>query len=552
LNIIEGLPPKRAYKRVAIDLELFGLFQRQLHRPHGEFALLSIATNTDTVYLIDRAEDVAEALARVDEAEWVFHNAAFDVTHLRRWADIPPREKFRDTMLLDRILWSGWYENFKLSDLYRRYFHKVLEKDERESFEGEPRPITKAMKRYAALDAAATFRIAQRQERFLSEDPASWRVWQEIDAPALWAILDFKGFKVDYRRWQKMAAAYQKKANAILKRLGFNPGSPQQVVAALAKQGIHVDSTREAELSQHAGNAVVDAILEYRDAKKRASTYGESMLEDFVEPDDRIYASFLVIGAETGRMSSRSPNLQNIPRDEEFRACFVPAPGNRLIIADVSQQEPRITAILSQDPELYDAFNAGEDIHLAVARAIFHNPNLTKADKHERNIGKKINLASTYGLSAYGLSNQTGLPVEEAQHLLTQYFARFRGVARWMNETRRLGESQGFVRTLGGRRVWLNLYARWQNSAINAPVQGSAAEMIKLTLKRLHRYYGSALPIVAVVHDEIVVEVPAADVAAVSKRIQKAMEEAFLELHPTAPIHKCADVHVGLSWAAKK
>lgn len=557
MKIIAGKPPKLKRGPVALDLEMFNMNSRQLHRPSGEFALLSI-TDGKNVWMIEDKNEVPAALKAIDACTWIFHNASFDVRQLRAFADIQPRppDLFWDTLLMERILFGGWYDEFDLAALSRRWLERPLDKEVRKEF-SKSTALTKEMKKYAASDVIATWQIYKAQRDYLKGDNVDrLRVWEEIDCPAFWAVLDFKGFMVDRKRWEALAEKNQATADRVASELGFNPGSPLQVKKALAKAHINVADTRELTLLEYKDRPVVSKILMYRDAAKRASTYGRQFVEDFVEADGRVYSEYQVVKAETGRMASGSPNMQNQPREVEYRSCFIAAPGHKLLIADYSQQEPRIAAALSGDVELLRAFQLGEDVHLTAARAIYHDPNMTKDDPR-RKIAKSLNLGLIYGLTAGGLALRTGLDFKECERLVEAYFKRFAGLKRWIDGQRQIALSNGYVQTVTGRRIYINPYSKqWGNNAINAPIQGSAADVTKLALAKLHQFRSHKsgqypLDVVGVVHDEIILEVQTKLVKSEMKLLQVAMEEAFAELVPQVSRKNLVDISIGNTWADK-
>lgn len=553
MKIVEGLPP-RTTGLVAIDLEIFKGYKPQLHRPHGDFACLQICEG-DTVYLLTRPAQVEKALHRIDRAIWVFHNASFDIRHLRRWAEILPRDgtHFHDTLLVDKILYLNYYDNFALPDLCRRWLHVRMDKDVREDFINGS-VLTERMKDYAANDVAYTWEIAKKQLEACPISPT----WNMIDCPAFWAILDFQGFRIDEKRWLHVAHDEQTRANEIRGKAGFNPGSSPQTIAALEKKGIHLESSKEEFLLPYRDEPLVQTILGYREAAKRASTYGAKFIAESVEADEKVWAEFNVIGAETGRMSCSSPNLQNIPvRDTKiYRECFIASRGHRLIIADYNQQEPRIAAELTRDHALLEVFESGGDSHLAVARAIYHDNTLTKEkDKAKRGVGKTVNLGLLYGLTEYGLEKR-GIPRSDARAMVTNYFNTFRGVGFWINRTRVQALENEGVYTLGGRHVWVNPYSRQaENNAINSPVQGSAADMTKRALSLLHhacREVGLPYPVVGAIHDEIILDAPRKEITRYKRMLSTAMNQAFVSLCPHVSTKHLVEISVGRTWADKQ
>lgn len=546
MKIIQGLPPIKAYydSVVALDLEILGADPKQLHRPRGEFGCLSICPDGKTVYVVRKASDIPEALKRVRDGLWTFHNAGFDIRHLRRWAEIVPRpaEKFWDTLIMERLLWSGYYDDFGLDDLSRRYLQTRMGKDIRTKFY-KATELDSEMIEYAAFDALQTWKIQEAQKKEIKFQPGAYKTWKEIDCPAFWAVLDLKGFMLDERQWIALAEENENKAQELREKLGFNPASWKQTQRALSAVGIHVDSTAEDVLKPYEESIpLVADILKYREAVKLSGTYGKDVVKYFLEEDNRIYCNYDVTKAKTGRMAADDPNMQQIPKDKRYRACFIAAKGNVLLIADYNQQEPRLTAQRTLDPALLQVFINGGDSHQAVADAI----------RRPRKIGKAINLGLVYGLTAWGLAEKTGITEHEADSLLRQYFFTFQGVERWMQEERRVAAERGYVETMGGRRMWLNLYSRqWLNHAVNTPIQGSAADVTKIALAELHKRYGKDLPIVAVVHDELVAECKKSDAKKVEKDIRECMTIAFQRIAPNISTLKLVDLHQGKSWADK-
>lgn len=552
MQIKLGIPPKINGGTVALDLEIFRANTRQLHRPSGEFACLSICDG-QTVWVIDKSADVEKSLQNVTSSRWVMHNAAFDIPYLRQWADIPPRpaELFWDSFLIERILWNGFFDDFGLDDLARRYLNLRLPKEERKSFY-EGSELSDSMIRYAAADAWVTRQIHDWQVDAILLDPQLWSVWTDIDAPAFWAVQDFKGLRLDIEKWTHLAERAEAKASEIRERLGFNPGSPIQVKRELAKLGIKLESTAEQFLIPYKDNKIVSAILEYREATKLAGTYGLNML-DYVEADGRIHSGYVVTGAVTGRMASHDPNAQNVPRSHEYRACFIAEDGNDLIIADVAAQEPKIGAEVTMDPMMLQTFERGLDIHWEMAKDVFHLPKDMKPDKDLRRRAKIILLGMMYGLTKFGLAKQLNCSVEDAESHIESFFASHPRFRMWIPRQRDQVYKDGLVRTLSGRRQAINPNNwQWQNHALNTVVQGTAADEIKLALGWLHLRYGKDLPVDAVVHDEIIAECPTRLTPGIRLDIIRAFSFAAQRLTPHVTTKGLVDVHIGKCWADKE
>jgi DNA polymerase-1 len=434
-----------------------------------------------------------------------------------------------------------------------------MEKDVRSEF-ATATELTPDMIRYGALDAFYDWHVSNEQEKIMTEN--AWKVWKNVDAPCIFAVMDFKGFKLDADKWIKTAEFSAKRASELQEELGFNPGSWQQVLQAVHQSGLRkITSTGAEELLPYREYPIVAKILEYRKYAKRASTYGLDFIKKYYTPetDGRIHSSYNVDGAETGRLSSNDPNGQNLPAIKEFRSCFIPSDENHsLLILDQKQQEPRITAWHSQDEHLMEICRSGKNIHLEVGRAIFSDPNLKKTDVRYKH-AKAINLALVYGMTSSGLRKKINEDAEteeekitqsDADHLLQSHFSEFPKVKRWIDAQHRLGERQGYVDTAYGRRTHLNLYSyQWMNNALNNPIQGGGADTIKLAINRIHRECRERnieYPLVSTIHDEIVADVTKETVPEYSEMIQNAMVQEAEKVYVGIPFG--VDLVIGKSW----
>jgi len=502
MKIIKSIPPKPPKNSfVALDIELFRMNPKQLHRPtSGKFAALTICSDINTVFIIQNKEDVPEVLANLDDCVWIFQNSKFDITHLRRYADIPQRKKMWDTLVIDRILWGGYFNTFSLDDLARRYLDIYIDKSLQKSF-GEPKAfaggvagMSEEQIEYACTDAWITYQIALEQKKIMTK--IDFKLWRDIDSHTIWAFMEFQGFAFDTLEWKALAERNELRWQEIDKGLSFNPHSPKQVLAYLKKTGFtDLKSTDKATLEKAIRKYPdTDAIelakktIESKMYRKRSGTYGANFLDNFVEQKngvDIIIPDLHVNKAETGRIASSSPNIQNIPIREtaEFRKCFIARPGNKLIIADYAAQEPRIMAYLSQDECMIKIFQDKKDIYIEVANHTF-DEKITKADDRRRQM-KDIVLGIGYGLTEWGLSKRENISLKEAKFLV-------RSVHRFFPQASIWGEKQAakrtYVTTIPGRKVWLNPYSNQaEKNARNSPIQGSAAEMLKLSIVRMHK-----------------------------------------------------------------
>ncbi|HLT44631.1 MAG TPA: DNA polymerase I [Luteimonas sp.] len=395
--------------------------------------------------------------------------------------------------------------------------------------------------KYAAEDADITLRLHRVLGARLAAEPALERVYREIEMPLVPVLerIEANGVRLDADELRRQTVdlsrrmlAAQQKATALAGRT-FNLDSPKQLQAllfdelglpALVKTPKGQPSTNEEALEAIADqHELPRVILEYRGLAKLRSTYTEK-LPEMVNPDTgRVHTSYHQAGAATGRLASSDPNLQNIPiRTEDgrrIRRAFVAPEGRRLVACDYSQIELRIMAHLSEDAGLLGAFAAGADIHRATAAEVFGRT-LEEVTTSERRAAKAINFGLMYGMSAFGLARNLGIGRGEAQDYIATYFSRYPGVRDYMERTRQRARDEGFVETVFGRRLYLEYIQRGtqgqragaERAAINAPMQGTAADIIKRAMVDIDAWLagqGGAALMILQVHDELVFEVDA-------------------------------------------
>lgn len=521
-KIIEGLPPKLGTEDwVSLDLELFGAEKRKLHRPiTGTFACLAFV-HKSTAWIITKSDDVAPALQNINDTVWVGTNLKFDITHLRRWADVPPRRKLFDVMLIEHILGGGLYDDFALNDLVRRYLDIKMDKSVRDTFESATE-LTPEQIKYNAEDALLTLLVCEEQKKRL--DKKDFRVWTDVDRPAMWAFMDFQGFRIDPIAWMVLHDENKAKADEIKASMDFNPASPQQVKAVLTKGGFKrlkdtgVQSITEAieKYPKAPAVCVAQQVLEYRKYAKRASTYGAKFLDDWSEQESddikSVCANYWITQADTGRTASSSPNMQNIPaRDTNaYRECFIARPGNEIIVIDQSQQEPRISAYLSQDQTLISAFqDSTKDVYCAMAELIYHR-HIEKDDPFRRTVKNTI-LGISYGMSPEGYARRNNVTLEEAEKAINDFFHTFSGLYYYLERIKT--STADYLETVMGRKLYINPYSgQAERNRMNSRIQGTAADQMKMALGRIHSGWHDEFKIpfacVAFVHDEIVMDVP--------------------------------------------
>jgi DNA polymerase-1 len=428
----------------------------------------------------------------------------------------------------------------------------------------------------AAEQVALLARLAPEIRRGLEETGAT-QLYDDVERPLVRVLakMEVAGIAVDIARLRAISEELVFEAsrleNEVQQLAGeeFNVNSTQQLRRILfeklalvpqkrTKTGYSTDA--QSLLRLRDAHPLVETLLRYREVEKLRSTYGEGLLAE-VAPDGRIHASFNQTVARTGRLSSDQPNLHNIPVrsliGRRFREAFVPSRGAELLIADYDQIELRVIAHLSDDPGLVEAFRSGVDIHNATAARVYgvEPENVTLA---MRSKAKMISYGLAYGMEAYGLSQRLGVEVDEAAAILAQYFAAFPNVKRYMERSVAEARARGYTETLLGRRRYLpeldasNYRVRQaaERQAMNAGIQGLAADIFKVALVRLDEAFESrelSSRIVLQVHDEILVEVVAAEREQVVALAVETMEHAF-ELSVPLAVH----LAIGDSWAAGK
>ncbi len=430
---------------------------------------------------------------------------------------------------------------------------------------------------YAAEDADITLQLHQTLYPQLQAIPSLLEVYQTIDMPLIPVLntLERHGVNIDFWMLQQQSDALaiqiseQEKQAFVIAEKEFNLGSPKQLQEILYEQlGLPIKkktpkgqpSTAEAVLQELAddGHELPTIIMAHRSLSKLKSTYTDRLPEQVNPKTGRVHTSYHQAVTATGRLSSSDPNLQNIPirsaEGRKIREAFVAPDGYTILAADYSQIELRIMAHLSEDASLLNAFSSGEDIHRHTAAEIF-GVALDEVDTDQRRSAKAINFGLIYGMSAHGLSKQLGIERFQAAEYMETYFARYPGVQRYMNDTREQAKIDGYVETLFGRRLYLpdinasngmrRQYA--ERTAINAPMQGTAADIIKRAMCDIQIWLqkddNRQIRMIMQVHDELVFEIPTEQVDSASKHIKRLMEQAAKLAVPLI-----VDVGTGDNW----
>jgi len=428
---------------------------------------------------------------------------------------------------------------------------------------------------YAAEDAEVTLALHRVLWPRIESDARLRYVYEAIEMPTARVLLDMErtGVLIDRDRLVAQSAALARRIAELeaqahaLAGQPFNLGSPKQIgeilfgrlgLPVVKKTASGVPSTDEEVLDKLAQDyPLPKTLIEHRALAKLKSTYCDKLPASVDPTTGRVHTSYGQAIAVTGRLSSSEPNLQNIPirtaEGRRIREAFIAPAGARIVSADYSQIELRIMAHLSGDEGLLAAFNAGEDVHRATAAEVFGVP-VGEVSAEQRRTAKVINFGLIYGMGAFGLASNLDIERDAARLYIDRYFTRYPGVARYMERTRAEARRQGYVETVFGRRLWLPEInspngprrAGAERAAINAPMQGTAADLIKLAMIAVHgwiRREALRSRLVMQVHDELVLEVPEAELDAVVREVPQRMA-AVAQLR----VALVADVGVGRNW----
>ena len=440
----------------------------------------------------------------------------------------------------------------------------------------------KTATRYAAEDADVTLRLWRRFRGRLARESAT-RVYEMVDRPLAPVIarMERHGIKVDAGRLAQLSGEFAGQIAALETEIHtlaggpFTIGSPKQLGDVLfermgikggrkGKSGVYSTDVNELERiaadKDSPGKDIAAKVLDWRQLTKLKSTYTDALQAQINPATGRVHTSYSLTGAQTGRLSSTDPNLQNIPiRTEigrQIRDAFVAEPGNVLLAADYSQIELRLAAHMADVPALRDAFASGADIHAMTAQELFGEVN-----RDTRGRAKTINFAILYGISRWGLAGRLDVSADEAQAMIDRYFDRFPGINRYIAETIQQVRERGYTETLFGRKCWFpRIKSAVQHerqgaerAAINAPIQGTSADIIKRAMVRMEPALASAglgqVRMLLQVHDELVFELPEGDVAAARPVIERVMAEAAAPaVNLSVPLG--VEIGVGASWGA--
>lgn len=553
----------------------------------GDAVYVPLLHGTDGLDLSARetqldTRDVLDALAPIftdPSVMKVGQNLKYDLLVLgRHGAELSPVD---DTMLMSYVLecGEGGHGMDELAEKHLSHtcipFTDIAGKGKNQKTFDQI-PIPEATK-YAAEDADVTQRLALVLKRKLLED-SMLTVYERIERPLVPVIarMEREGVKVDREELARLSSIFAQKMAAFEDEAheaageSFNLGSPKQIGDILfgklglpggkkTKTGAWSTGAELLEDLALAGHPVPKAVLGWRRMSKLKSTYADALIQAIHPETGRVHTSFSLAATNTGRLSSNDPNLQNIPiRTEEgrkIRRAFIAEPGHVLVSADYSQIELRLLAHIGDVPELKQAFHDGTDVHALTASEVFGVP-LDQVDADLRRSAKTINFGIIYGISAFGLSARLGIERGVAKDYIDGYYAKFPGIRRYMDETIAAARERGYTETVFGRRAHItginakqpNMRAFAERQAINAPIQGTAADVVKRAMVRVPEALareGLKARMLLQVHDELVLECPAEEAEAVCQVVKEVMRSAPL---PAAEFS--VPLEVEANWAA--
>ena len=531
--------------------------------PHqAKIRLIQLAVKNCPVVMIDLAafDDVQdlELLRQVlmNDSVKVFHNANFDIKML--WAmGIDVGGPIFDTMLAAKLISSSG--RVGLANIAKHYLDIDLSKTEQTSdWSGE---LTDSQLLYAARDALVLLRLRTQLKAELMDANLIQIAKIEFDCVRATAEMEYTGMRLHSTKmdayYHRVEARRTELRSALYDYLGeINLVSPHQVKRALTQIGVDVNSTaRRALIPLIDWHPSIPLLLEYKKLSTLVSVFFEPLPRATSIKTGRIHANYWQLGAVTGRFSCSSPNFQQVPRDPGVRACFVAADGNKLVIADYSQIELRIAAEISEDQRMTEAYQNGADLHRLTA-SLVQGVSLDEVTTAQRQAAKAINFGLIFGMGPRGLkysakhSYDVEMTLAEAKTFRNRFFEVYSGIRAWHRKSEQELKYTNKQRTLCGRRfVWKDIPPSF-TVFINRQVQGTAADIAKIALGELSSALKkSGAKIIAMIHDEIIIEAPEANAAETARILQQTMEAAGREVLKQVPV--VAEARIADSWAEK-
>lgn len=556
-----------------------------------ELVGMSFALKVNEACYLPIPEDQEEAKQIVAELKEVLEdesiqkigqNLKFDIAVLK-WYGVDVKGKLFDTMLAHYLIEPDLRHNMDfLADHYLKYktmsYEDVTGKkgakqlNMRQAWEKHPKKVLD----YAAEDADITLQLRHKLEPLLDERKVR-KLFEEIEIPLLPVLgsMEAEGVNLDIETLKNFSNQLKGEIEAVQKKIfemageQFNVGSPKQLGIILYEKLKITDKPKLTKTKQYSTSedvlsklekkhSIVTKILDYRSLTKLKSTYVDALPELINPRDRRIHTSYNQAVAATGRLSSTNPNLQNIPirteKGREIRKTFVPGNGDKILLAaDYSQIELRLIAHMSEDEAMMEAFVEGMDIHTATAAKVY-GVHPDEVSKDMRRNAKTVNFGIVYGISAFGLSERLNIPRGEARDIIENYFKQYPGVKKYMDSNIAFAKEHGYVETIMGRRRYLkdinsgNATVRGfaERNAINAPVQGSSADMIKIAMIRIFNEMEAQQlksKMILQVHDELVFDAAKDELDKLKPIVEKNMKNAIRLKVPVV-----VDMNTGINW----
>ncbi len=583
LGIIESIKKQKTF---CFDTETTGLSTND-----AELVGMSFALKPGEAFYVPVPDNFDEALKIVQEFQPVFEdetigktgqNMKFDISMLKNY-NVEVKGKMFDTMLAHYLIEPDQRHNM---DFLAEHLlgYKTISYDELTEKKGSRqlnmRDVQKSklaeLVDYAAEDADITLQLREILEPKLAADNLR-KLFDEIEMPLAPVLgsMETEGVKLDVGALKEYSLQLKQEIDVVEKEIyelageKFNVASPKQLGVILFEKLKIIEKPKKTKTNQYSTgedilsrlenkHPIIAKILDFRSLTKLKSTYVDT-LPDLISPTDgRIHTSYNQAVAATGRLSSANPNLQNIPirteKGREIRKAFVPRSEDFVLLAaDYSQIELRIIAELSRDEAMMEAFIKGQDIHTSTAAKVYGVP-VSEVTPDMRRNAKMVNFGIVYGISAFGLSERLNVPRGEARDIIDQYFRQYHGLKKYMDNSIAFARKNGFVETIMGRRRYLrdinsanaNIRGFAERNAINAPIQGSSADMIKIAMIRIfdefnHRNLKSKM--ILQVHDELVFDTARGEIEVVKEIVESKMKTA---IRMEVPVE--VDINIGENW----
>lgn len=503
----------------------------------------------------------------------ILQNASYDMKVIKQSRGFYVNNVY-DTMLVEQMCSLGLgFTKASLQALVHRHLGLHIEKEPRNTFADYYQKYQPFQIEYAANDVAPLQMIRDLQWSKVQKEGLENTARLEFEFLVPLCEMELNGIHIDEDKWRVMMVDVEKErihVREIIKDILsetqaqttmfgvslINIDSPPQLKKALNAYGLTLDSTAEETLRKHKGLPVIDALLDYRKANKLVSTYAETLLKKISKYTGRLHTDFRQM-VSTGRMSSSNPNLQNIPKKQRFRSCFIAPEGYSLLTADMSGAELRILGNLSRDEVFVESYATGQDLHTRTASEVFDVP-YDQVDKLQRGAAKAINFGLCYGMSTVGLSKRLKISEKEAAVMIGKYFNRYKGVKRYLDQAGRDAVRNRYSTTISGRKRFYNMppydhpdrrkmQGSIERQGKNAGIQGSNADTIKeamiLLVERLKPYDAK---LILTVHDEVVVEVVEEQKREVAPVVAQSLVDGFGRYFDLIPME--TDTLIGPCW----